>query len=151
MQVAPRTYRSWRTTPPAPRAVSDAAVIDRLRTLKSVGLDGGPLPEVLYGRRKMTRFLARAGLPRVSKHTVDRLMRDEGMRGLIRGRTTRTTIGGKDGVRAGDLLNRDFTTTAPNRAWVTDFTYWESRASPDTFGGGWQGSLRFYRSGAGSS
>jgi len=26
-------------------------------------------------------------------------------------------------VRAGDLLNRDFATTAPNRAWVTDFTY----------------------------
>lgn len=26
-------------------------------------------------------------------------------------------------MRAGDLLNRDFRTTAPNRAWVTDFTY----------------------------
>ncbi|WP_375504172.1 DDE-type integrase/transposase/recombinase [uncultured Jatrophihabitans sp.] len=46
-----------------------------------------------------------------------------GMRGLTRGRKIRTTIPGKDGVRAGDLLNRDFRTTAPNRAWVTDFTY----------------------------
>jgi len=45
------------------------------------------------------------------------------MRGLVRGRKVRTTIAGKDGVRAGDLLNRDFATTAPNRAWVTDFTY----------------------------
>jgi len=35
----------------------------------------------------------------------------------------RTTIAGKDGQRAGDLLNRDFRTSAPNRAWVTDFTY----------------------------
>jgi transposase InsO family protein len=50
-------------------------------------------------------------------------MRGEGMRGLIRGRKVRTTIAGKDGVRAGDLLNRDFRTTAPNRAWVTDFTH----------------------------
>jgi len=45
------------------------------------------------------------------------------MRGLVRCRKVRTTIAGKDGVRAGDLLNREFRTTAPNRAWVTDFTY----------------------------
>ena len=35
----------------------------------------------------------------------------------------RTTIPAKDGHRAGDLLNRDFTAPAPNRVWVTDFTY----------------------------
>jgi len=122
VQVAPRTYRAWCTNPPAARAVSDAAVIDRLRTVKTGGPDGGPLPEVLYGRRKMTRFLTRTGFAGVSKHTVDRLMRDEGMRGLVRGRKTRTTIAGKDGVRAADLLNRQFRTTVPNRAWVTDFT-----------------------------
>jgi hypothetical protein len=123
VQVAPRTYRSWRTNPPAVRALSDAAILDRLRTARTGGIEGGPLPEVLYGRRKMTRWLQRTGFAEVSKHTVDRLMRDEGMRGLVRGRKTRTTVGGKDGVRAGDLLNRRFRTTAPNRAWVTDFTY----------------------------
>lgn len=26
-------------------------------------------------------------------------------------------------MRAGDLLNRDFSASAPNRVWVTDFTY----------------------------
>jgi len=38
---------------------------------------------------------------------------------------TRTTIGAKTGTekaRAADLLKRDFHTSAPNRAWVTDFT-----------------------------
>jgi putative transposase len=29
----------------------------------------------------------------------------------------------KDGRRAGDLLDRDFTAPAPNRRWVADFTY----------------------------
>ncbi len=29
----------------------------------------------------------------------------------------------KDGKRAGDLLNRDFTAAAPNRIWVMDFSY----------------------------
>jgi transposase InsO family protein len=123
VQVAPRTYRSWRTTAPAARAFSDAQLIDKLRGLRTGSASGGPLPETLYGRRKMTAWLERCGFPGVSKHTVDRVMRGEGMRGLIRGRKTRTTIPGKDGRRAGDLLNRDFRTTAPNRAWVTDFTY----------------------------
>ncbi len=122
VQVAPRTYRSWRTTPAAARAFSDAAIIDTLRGLRTGSASGGPLPETLYGRRKMTAWLDHSGFPGVSKHTVDRLMREEGMRGLVRGRKVRTTIAGKDGVRAGDLLNRDFATTAPNRAWVTDFT-----------------------------
>jgi putative transposase len=40
-----------------------------------------------------------------------------------RGRKVRTTVPGKDGQRAGDLLNRDFTAPAPNRRWVADFTY----------------------------
>jgi putative transposase len=53
----------------------------------------------------MTAWLARTGHPQVSKHAVNRLMRDEGMAGMVRGRSTRTTIPGKDGRRAGDLLN----------------------------------------------
>jgi putative transposase len=123
LQVAPRTYRAWKANAPATRVVEDAAIVDTLRQLRTAGTAGGPLPEVLYGRRKMTAWLARNGFPGVSKHTVDRLMRQEGMRGLVRGRKTRTTIPGKDGRRARDLLNRQFRTTAPNRAWVTDFTY----------------------------
>jgi putative transposase len=95
-----------------------------LRHLKTGGRQDGPAPEVLYGRRKMTAWLARNGFPGISRHTVDRLMRQEGINGLVRGRRTRTTIPAKDGVRAGDLLDRRFRTAAPNRAWVTDFTYW---------------------------
>ena len=44
------------------------------------------------------------------------------MRSAGRG-SVRTTISAKDGLRAGDLLHRDFTATAPNQVWVTDFTY----------------------------
>jgi hypothetical protein len=76
VQVAPRTYRSWRRAPVPARVVTDAAVIDRLRGLRTGSATGGPLPETLYGRRKMTAWLTRNGFPGVSKHTVDRLMRD---------------------------------------------------------------------------
>lgn len=123
LAVAPRTYRAWKLRAPSARTHSDAQLTDALRRVKTGGPDGRPLPEVLYGRRKMTAWLARNGFPEVSKHTVDRLMRDEHMHGLVRGRKTRTTIAGKDAQRAADLLKRDFRTDAPNRAWVTDFTY----------------------------
>jgi putative transposase len=43
--------------------------------------------------------------------------------GVRRGKGIRTTTPTKDGTRAQDLLDRDFTADAPNRVWVTDFTY----------------------------
>jgi len=125
--VTPRSYRSWRAAAGVPaRVFSDATVIDVLRGLRTGGPDGRGLPEILYGRRKMTRWLRRNGFPDIGKRTVDRLMHDEGMHGVVRGAQTRTTIGAKAGaekVRAADLLKRNFHTGAPNRAWVTDFTY----------------------------
>jgi len=49
VQAAPRTYRAWkRNTAPA-RTISDAAIVDRLRQLRTGGPGGRPLPEVLYG------------------------------------------------------------------------------------------------------
>jgi putative transposase len=59
--------------------------------------------------------------------TVDRIMRELGLAGVTRGRPPRTTIRAKDGVRAGDRLNRDVSAEAPNRAWVADFTYVPTR------------------------
>ncbi len=45
------------------------------------------------------------------------------MSGVRRGKSVRTTIPAKDGHRANDLLNRQFTAPAPNTRWVADFTY----------------------------
>ena len=80
-------------------------------------------PESLYGRRKTTQALRVRGHPGVPFCTVARVLTAMGHRGVQRCRQVRTTIPAKDGRRAGDLLNRDFTATAPNRVWVTDFTY----------------------------
>ncbi len=123
VQVAARTYRAWKKRLPALRTLEDAKITDVLRALKAKDAKGLPRPEIIYWLRKMTAWLRRNGFPEASKHTVDRLMRDERMNGLVRGRKTRTTIPGKDGRRAGDLLNRSFSSPAPNQVWVTDFTY----------------------------
>lgn len=122
--VTSRSYRAWKTRAAAARAQSDAVLIDRLKALKVRDAKGRQQPEILYGRRKMTAWLCRGGFAVVSKHTVDRLMRVEGMNGLVRGRKPRASAStGKDSARAPDLLKRDFSAPRPNHSWVTDFTY----------------------------
>jgi transposase InsO family protein len=106
--------------------VSDALVVDAVRQVAWTLDEHGVrrlTPEGLYGRRKMTAYLRRTLVPAASAGSVDRAMRLLGLVGVRRDKGTRTTIPAKDGVRAGDLLNRDFTAPAPNRIWVTDFTY----------------------------
>jgi len=125
-QVAARTYRAWRCARPAARTVSDATVMDAVRDLAwTLDAHGRRrlTPEGLYGRRKMTAYVRRTGHSDASFGSVDRAMKALGLNGVRRDKGVRTTIPAKDGHRAGDLLNRDFTASAPNRVWVTDFTY----------------------------
>ena len=70
----------------------------------------------------MTAYLRCLG-QHVSIGTVDRLMRDERFGSVIRECNHRTTIAAKDGKRAGDLVDRNFTAPSPNRVCVVDFTY----------------------------
>jgi transposase InsO family protein len=110
----------------AARTVSHAQVLDAVRDLAWQVDDRGRrrlTPEGLYGRRKMTALVRRGRLPEASFGAVDRAMRSLGLSGIRRDKGIRTTIQAKDGKRAGDLLDRDFTAGAPNRVWVTDFTY----------------------------
>lgn len=128
LKVAARTYRSWKQAgrPVADRTISDARVMDAVRaTAWTTKPDGHRklTPEGLYGRRKMTAYVHRRGLPEASFGAVDRAMKALGLNGVRRDKGIRTTIPAKDGVRAGDLLDRDFTAPAPNLVWVTDFTY----------------------------
>jgi transposase InsO family protein len=126
-QVAARTYRSWARPgrPVAARTISDAVVIDAVRELAWT-IDAHRrrrlTPEGLYGRRKMTA-LVRRSIPEASPGSVDRAMKTLGLQGIRRSKGIRTTIPATNGRRAGDLLDRDFTAAAPNRKWVTDFTY----------------------------
>ena len=69
----------------------------------------------VYGARKMWKHLHRLGHT-VARCTVERLMRAGGLHGVVRGRSKRTTIPGKDGARAGDLVNRAFSATACSQA-----------------------------------
>ena len=127
--VAARTYRSWKQPDRqvADRTITDAQVVNVVR---DVAWQPDPktgkaklTAEGLYGRRKMAALLRRTTMPEVSAGAVDRAMSTLGLVGVRRDKGIRTTIPAKDGKRAGDLLDRDFTAQAPNLVWVTDFTY----------------------------
>ena len=76
----------------------------------------------VYGAKKIWKQLNRETIP-VARCTVARLMRDLGLRGVVRGRRIRTTIPEALAERPRDLVQRDFTATRPNQLWVADLTY----------------------------
>jgi putative transposase len=77
----------------------------------------------VYGPRKVWRQLRREGV-RVARCTVERLMREMGLRGAVRGRAWKiTTHADPVAARPTDLVDRQFTATRPNQLWVADFTY----------------------------
>src|SRR5947208_16613950 len=59
----------------------------------------------------------------VARCTIERLMRDLGLQGVIRGKPKRTTVSDKSAPCPLDRVNRQFKAPAPNRLWVSDFTY----------------------------
>jgi transposase InsO family protein len=76
-----------------------------------------------YGPRKVWKQLRREGT-RVARCTVERLMREMGLRGVSRGRAWKiTTQAEPAAARPTDLVDRQFTATRPNQLWVADLTY----------------------------
>ena len=76
----------------------------------------------VYGARKVWRQLQREGVG-VARCTVERLMRLEGLKGVVRGEKRRTTIPDDSAARPADLVDRSFEADGPNRLWLADITY----------------------------
>jgi putative transposase len=76
----------------------------------------------VYGARKVWRQMLREGFA-VARCTVERLMADLGLQGVIRGKHIRTTVPDKAAPCPLDHVNRVFRAPAPNRLWLSDFTY----------------------------
>ena len=67
----------------------------------------------VYGARKVWRQLVREGVL-VARCTVERLMADLGLQGVIRGKPVRTTVQDKAAPCPLDHVNRQFHAPAPN-------------------------------------
>ena len=76
----------------------------------------------VYGAHKIWKQLNREGI-RVARCTVARLMRALGLRGVVRGKRSKTTIPDELADRRQDRVNRTFSVSRPNALWVADLTY----------------------------
>jgi putative transposase len=75
----------------------------------------------VYGVRKVWRQLGREGTS-VARCTVARLMRQMGLRGVVRGKEARTTVPDKAMPCPADRVNRQFRATRPNLLWLADIS-----------------------------
>jgi putative transposase len=119
MQIAPSTYYAHKTRPASARELRDEELkTEILRVWADKDLGRG-----LAGARKVWHLLLREGI-QVARCTVERLMRDLGLRGVTRAPLRlRTTMADERAPRPPDLCERDFTAAGPNRLWLVDFTY----------------------------
>jgi len=115
LAVAPSTYYAVKSRPASDRSLSDEALRPEIARVHRANFD-------VYGPRKVWRQLHREGRP-VARCTVERLMRDLGLTGRVRGKPKRTTIPGDVGARPADLVDRKFRADAPNQLWISDITY----------------------------
>jgi putative transposase len=77
----------------------------------------------VHGVCKVWWQLSREGV-QAARWTVERLISRTACRARTTARGGRTTIpDGQRPERAGDLLERNFSASAPNRLWVADFTH----------------------------
>jgi putative transposase len=109
-------HRKLRQREPSARARQDVILTAQIITARTGHRRA-------YGQKRTWCELTDRGID-VGRDRVGRLMRAQGMTGVIRGRRHITTIPGEAGSqRARDLVNRNFCADGPNRLWVADFTY----------------------------
>jgi len=116
LEIAPSSYYAAVQRPPSARRQRDADLRVAIRQVWDAH-------HQVYGADKVWAQLNREGIP-VARCTVERLMRELGLRGVVRGqRSVRTTLGDETHDRPADLVARCFNAPAPNRLWVADLTY----------------------------
>ncbi|WP_211768578.1 IS3 family transposase [Kutzneria sp. CA-103260] len=116
--VASSTYYGWlrRQADPSPRQRQDQALVAEIVGIHTTS--GGT-----YGSPRVHATLRRRGV-RVSRKRVERLMRAHELQGAFLRKKWRIPSTRRDprATPAPDLVNRDFTASAPDRLWVADAT-----------------------------
>ncbi|MEU8868815.1 IS3 family transposase [Streptomyces umbrinus] len=115
LELSPSTYFARKKRPKSARRLRDEQLMPMIEEIHAQS--GGT-----YGARRITRALRRKGV-NAARCTVERLMAELDLEGVIRGQRRRTTIPEPSAPRPPDLVDRDFTASQPDQLWVADMTY----------------------------
>lgn len=114
--VSKAGYYAWAGRAPSARAVADAALLKRIRTVHLGSRQTYGAPRVHADRREQGE--------RHSRKRIARLMREARLVGANHRRGGPVTTRRDQEARpAPDLVDRNFVAEAPNRLWVADITY----------------------------
>lgn len=113
--IAPSTYYARQKRAPSRRSLRDAELLIEIHRVYADS-------QGIYGARKVHAQLLREGIT-LARCTVERLMRQAGLRGVTRAQAPRTTIPGAGPDTREDLVQRQFVADALNQLWVADITY----------------------------
>jgi putative transposase len=114
-QIASSTYYAHKSRPPSARSIRDEIWTEEIKRVHTDNFE-------VYGARKVWHEMRRRGHT-IARCTVERLMRAEGLKGVVRDKHPRTTKPAAETDRPSDLVKRDFTASRPNELWVADLTY----------------------------
>lgn len=120
LQVAPSAYRRH-----AARLRSPDLRSNRTKRDESLSVDIRRVWQAnreVYGADKVWRQM-RCEKVAVARCTVERLMRAQSLKGVVRGKSVKTTRPDAAQTTPRDLVKRQFTAVRPNQLWVADFTF----------------------------
>jgi transposase InsO family protein len=125
LPIAPSTYHKHVAARRDPARLSPR--VQRDMTLKPEIAHVFAENFAVYGVRKVWRQMQREGHD-IARCTVERLMRDMGLAGVIRGKPVRTTVSDREARCPSDHANSQFHAPVPNRLGVSDFTHFATCA-----------------------
>ena len=118
LRVSRSGYYGWRDGSLSKRSRENAALTQKIREIHRRSRQ-------TYGSPRIHAELRALGT-RCSRKRVERLMRQAGLRGCMRGERRGTTRRSRR-APAGDLVKWDFSATGVDRVWAADITYVATR------------------------
>jgi len=115
LQVSDSGFTSWQRSDGPKKWWSDRELLKRIREIHEE-------TKAAYGSPRIYQELKGLGIP-VSKGRVERLMRENGLRGRHKRRFKATTDSKHTLPVAPNRLEQNFVTERPDQAWTADITY----------------------------
>lgn len=114
LRMARAGYYQWLQKPMSDRDIENQRLLGLIR-------DSYAASSGVYGARRVLGDLREIGEV-CGKHRVAKIMRKQGIK-AVRGYKAPRRIAGRPSILSPNRLDRQFTVSAPDRAWVTDITY----------------------------
>ncbi|MEW9674503.1 IS3 family transposase [Ammoniphilus sp. 3BR4] len=116
MAVSRSGYYKWKKAEPSEQELQKRKVQERIIYYYHDS-------EKRYGAPKIAVLLHREGFT-ITERTVGKYMNELGLRSIVSKKfKVKTTDSNHDLPIAPNILNQDFSTSAPNKVWVADITY----------------------------